>query len=489
MIQSGFPQLQRISLMLLATIITGVLGMMTSCSDDDSYTTSKSDLLTFSTDTLRLDTVFSNVPTAHRSLWVHNHSGDGLRLSSVRLTRGAASGFRVNVDGMYLGEATGYGVTDLEVRSGDSIRVYVELTAPKANADVPTLDEDDLVFRLESGAEQKVNLRAMAWDAVMMRHVKVSADTTIDGQGRPIIVYGGIRVDSSATLHIAPGTTLYFHQDAGIDVYGRLLCEGTDQQNVTLRGDRLDRMFDDLPYDRLPGQWQGIRFRASSHASMLTHTDLHGAYDGIRIDSTAVDRRALTLQNSTLHNCQGYGLYVENAQISVTNTQITNTLHHCVSIQGGSVSMEHCTVAQFYPFDSARGVAFHFTNRHPITRLDVRNTLITGYADDVLRGEKTDSTAAMNYRFANSMIRTPKVTTKDSVNFSEVYFENIKDTASYGEKHFVKVDADRQDYDFHLRSQSAAIGKAASPTTQQGDHDGYVRDDKPDIGSYEYRKK
>lgn len=59
--------------------------MATSCSDDDSFTTSSNNLLTFSVDTIRMDTVFSKVPTSRRSLWVYNKSGDGIRCTSVRL--------------------------------------------------------------------------------------------------------------------------------------------------------------------------------------------------------------------------------------------------------------------------------------------------------------------------------------------------------------------------------------------------------------------
>lgn len=42
----------------------------------------------------------------------------------------------------------------------------------------------------------------------------------------PVVVYGGIRVDSAATLTIAPGTQLYFHENAGLQVFGSLKIEG-----------------------------------------------------------------------------------------------------------------------------------------------------------------------------------------------------------------------------------------------------------------------
>ena len=99
--------------------------LMAACSDDDTFTTSRSNLLSFSTDTLRLDTTFSNVPTPTKTFWVYNHSGDGLRLTNVRLSQGNQTGFRVNVDGVELSAANGYQVNELEVRNISCLRSRV----------------------------------------------------------------------------------------------------------------------------------------------------------------------------------------------------------------------------------------------------------------------------------------------------------------------------------------------------------------------------
>ena len=50
----------------------GLLGIvsLSSCMDDEDFSSSRADLLTFSTDTVRLDTTFSNVPTPTRTMWV-----------------------------------------------------------------------------------------------------------------------------------------------------------------------------------------------------------------------------------------------------------------------------------------------------------------------------------------------------------------------------------------------------------------------------------
>ena len=109
----------------------------TACHDEDTFSSSPNHLLTFSSDSIKLDTVFSNIPSAAKSFWVYNHSGAGIRCSNVRLERGNQTGFRVNVDGIYLGKDVGYATSEIEIRKNDSIRVYVDLTSPSKNDVVP----------------------------------------------------------------------------------------------------------------------------------------------------------------------------------------------------------------------------------------------------------------------------------------------------------------------------------------------------------------
>ncbi len=456
------------------------------CADEDGFTTSAGNRLSFSNDTLSLDTVFSNVSSASRSMWVYNKSGDGLRCS-VRLEKGNASAFRVNIDGIYLGEVNNWQTSDIEIRNKDSIRIYVETTLPNAKGPDPQKNDDDLVFSLQSGVEQKVNINAWAWNAKLLNGIEVHKDTVIQSN-TPIVIYKGLKVDSGAVLNIGAGTTLYFHNDAGIDVYGSLRCNGTAESNVILRGDRIDRMFDYLPYDRTPGQWQGVRLRPSSYGNELYHTDIHSSYNGVVADSSDISKTKLVLSHSTIHNCQGTGLDANNIKATIINSQITNTLGNCVSVTGGDVDINSSTIAQFYPFDGMRGMALYAKLNKNSKRLNITNSIITGYADDVISVVKDDDTNA-DWHFSHCILRTPKPTTEDSTRMANVIYEDVKDTTSMGVKHFEKIDTDNLIYDFHLNDKSAAIDKADPKTSPSDDHDGVKRDEKPDMGAYENTKK
>jgi len=453
----------------LATVL-----LAAACADDDTFTTSSSARLTFSVDTVKVDTVFSTMPSSTRSFWVYNRSGDGIRCTTVRLEGGNQAGFRVNVDGSYLGQTAGYRVNDIEIRNKDSIRVFVE---------------DNLVFTLESGLEQKVCLTAYSWDAIMMDNAVITADTTLTAE-QPIVVSGSMTVAEGATLTLAAGTTLYFNGDAGIDVYGRLLCLGEPTKKVEMRTSRLDNMFDYLPYNYVSGMWQGVHLRSTSYENELYHTDIHGAFDGLTVDSADVNRLRLTLENSTIHNCQGYALAAENARMTISNCELSNSLGSCLHIEGGAVEVNNCTLAQFYPYDSNRGKALSFSaTTHPLLSFTCRNTLITGYADDEMAGAKSESNAAdFNFDFYDCIIRTPRIATEDSLRFHNVVFEEYSDTVKAGKKHFLKIDTDNLRYDFRLSEVSPAIDAADQTTATTTDHDGLPRDEKPDIGAYEYKK-
>ena len=417
--------------------LIAALALLTACSDNDSFTTDRSHRLTFTTDTVRMDTLFATVPSATYTFWVHNQSGDGLRLRSVRLERSGQSGFRVNVDGSYLNPV----VNNLEIRKGDSIRVFVEVTAFENASAEPQLVEDNLLFTLESGVEQRVNLRTYSWNAELWQTVDVTADQTIES-ATPIVVYGGINVAKDAMLTIK-NTELYFHDGAGITVDGALTVE-----NSLLRGDRLDHMFDYLPYDRVSGQWKGITVNPHAVGCLLLDSELRNAMDGIVADTTTV-----VLSGSTVHNCKGSGLWAHDCVVDIQYSTLSNTLKDCLTLLGCQATLDHVTLAQFYPLSANRGFALRFEPSEQVFSLTCSNTLVTGYAEDVIEGEVDENS---KYSFANCLLRT--VVPEDTQFFKDIIWEK-KDDEIQGKKHFVLVDEDNMIYDFRLKEESPAYEK------------------------------
>ena len=64
-----------------------IVALFVACSDDDNFSSAGGLRLTFSTDTLKMDTVFSKTPSATYTFWVYNNNDDGIRLQIVRLDK------------------------------------------------------------------------------------------------------------------------------------------------------------------------------------------------------------------------------------------------------------------------------------------------------------------------------------------------------------------------------------------------------------------
>ena len=418
--------------------ICTVAVLLSACTDDDSFSTSQSNVLTFSVDTVKMDTLFSTVPSSTYGFTVRNQSGDGIRIQSVRLERGGQSGFRVNVDGTYVDPVA----SGLEVRKGDSLFVFVEATTRMNGQDDPQLVEDNLIFTLESGVVQKLNLRTWSWDAEKLTSLHIQRDTTIES-ARPVIVYDRIVVDSGAVLTLR-NTAFYFHDGAQLFVRGTLLAD-----DCLFRGDRLDHMFSYLPYDRISGQWYGIHIENPSRGNLLTGCEIRNATTAIFADSTEIE-----MQDCVVHNCSDYGINGYNADIMLDYCQVTNCGADCLLADGGIVTVNHSTIAQFYPFSAQRGAALNFTTGQRGILLDCRNTLVTGYKDDVVMGEQTDTTLVYDFLFENCLLRTDSVTSSEHV--KDVIWETPKDSVE-GKKHFRLIDEKNFIYDFRLDSISPAL--------------------------------
>lgn len=419
------------------------------CADDDSFSTSSGLQLDFSVDTLKMDTVFSRTPSSTYTFWVHNRNDEGIRLSSVRLKRGNQSGFRVNVDGSYLDNANGSVVNDLEIRRKDSLLVFVELTAQEVHQMDPQEIADELVFSLESGREQSVRLQAWTWDAKKLYDPIISKDSVIESS-TPLIIYGEMRVEKGARLTIR-NTTLFFHDGAGMAVFGSLQTE-----NCLMRGDRLDRMFSYLPYDRVSGQWNGVILYDSSKNNVLINTEIRNPVNGLVCESSVLDTASvkLRMEGCVVHNGQGVGVQTVNSRVVFKDCQLSNMQRDCLVVIGGMAEISYCTLAQFYPFSGDRGAALHFTNQYSLMALNCEGLIVTGYEEDVLKGEQAEG-QSFDYHFSHCLLRTPKV--DNSAHFEEISWETPNDSLQ-GKQHFVTIDEEDLIYDFHLNPESPAKG-------------------------------
>ena len=467
--------------------------VLSSCLGEEEFSTSSTDRLSFGdVDTLAFDTLISGVGSYTQTFQVFNPNKKALRVSDIHLEKGSNSPFRVNVDGSFLHDGQGGG---FEILANDSLRIFVEATAPYVDKDEPQNIIDKLVFVTEGGVKQDVVLTAYGQDVIPLKALIVNENTTFDKQ-RPYQIFDSLVVAKDATLTVEKGVRLYFHPEAKLIVHGKLVCNGELGQEVEMRGDRLGNMFDNQPYDRIPGQWGGVIFTDESFGNSLNFTNIHSADFGIHCDSSNIANIKLTLENSTVHNVTNSALYAKNCQIWVGNCQISNAGENCVEIYGGYSTFIHCTIAQFYTIiGSDYGEALVFQNfdgeaRLPIEQIYFYNCLITGLKNDEIMGSANENFPddAFNYYFENCLMRTPKYEDESGRLLGCVFDEENEDYQ--GEKNFWPLfDYDKLIFTFYLHPKSSAIDTGNRLTAQVYplDRNGNSRflDDGPDMGCFE----
>ncbi len=478
-----------------------LLPLFLSCTDEVHYASDPRLELRFSADTIAFDTLFSNVGSATGVFQVFNPNDAHLQLSDIRLAGGWGSPFRVNVDGQY-----GVQFSDVEVRAGDSLFVFVEVTPPSSDDDAPFEVCDSLMFMLSSGTMVRVVLTASGWNAVVLRGTVLTGDTCLSAL-RPYLVYDSLVVSRGTTLTLRAGTGLYFHDKAFLRVNGTLHALGTRDSVICFRGDRLDNMFSYLPYDRIPGQWGGIVFGSTSHDNIFIDCDIHSAQYGLRFelpDTFIIDTdsspqsSSFLLENTIIHNVEGHALEAILRTGTAINCLFSNAGGNCVNLLGGHYDFIHCTLASFYGWAGGKGAALRLRNiddehvLYPMTGARFANCIITGSGDDEIDGtiaDHTDSldlTALARYAFTHSLINSID---QGNPNFTNIAWES-PDSTVWGRKNFCHADSITSAYDFRLDSLSRARGIAdpAWLSVAPLDMDGVVRDNlHPDAGCYQYR--
>ena len=432
--------------------------VISGCTDRHDFSTDPNHLLTFSRDTVSFDTLFTDVSSATQVFLIYNRNKKNLSIDRTAIAGGDGSPFRVNIDGL-----SGREFSDLTIRGGDSMYVFVEVTIDPRGQNKPFEVLDHLQFMLESGTAQQVVFSASGQDATVLRGAIIDTDVRLTAD-RPYLIYDSLRVELGSTLSMAPGTRLYFADRVEMQVYGRVEAIGTADSLVVFRGARTDNMFDYLPYDRLSAQWGGITLHESSTNNVFEHCDIHSGTYGLRAKSTNMDENKVVMHSSQIHNVDEDALQVTSCKASFINSLFTNAGGHCVNVLGGQMDFIHCTIANFYPWKGERGVAVNISNYveeelHPLLGVNFVNSFITGTKERELQcSVKTDAETEdkAQYSFKYSVINSWKEAHEAEMShFENIVWEN-KENSAYGSTNFRKIDRENFIYDFHLDSLSVA---------------------------------
>ena len=131
-----------------------------SCKKESNIINNNSgDFVSFSTDTLLFDTVFTTIGSTTRYLKVYNNYNNDININSIALAKGDNSSFRLNIDG----EAN-HTIENTLLRNGDSLYIFAEVTIDPNGTNSPLIETDSIIFEYNNNI-QDVDLVAWGRDA------------------------------------------------------------------------------------------------------------------------------------------------------------------------------------------------------------------------------------------------------------------------------------------------------------------------------------
>ncbi len=482
---SNFQILFGIALLLSVTL--------SSCKKEQFNTSSG---ISFSTDTLTFDTLFTSLGSTTRFFTIRNTLKQPIKISNIRLAGGAASSYRINVDG-----DAGTSFNDVEIPAKDSLYVFVEVTINPNAANLPFILEDSVQF-LTNGNLQQVQLNAYGQNAHFFNGDSI-VNNTIWNDDLPYVILNYLQIKQGASLTINSNCKVYFGGGAALLVEGNLNVAGTDTSHmVTFRGVRLDKDIADRSYDDFPGQYAGVFFLRGSTGNFEYFNMRNSSYGinvgNIKISDNPTENLAalqamnianapiVTINNSKIYNNAFYGLFGFLGKIYAENTLIYNCGKNVVGLyDGGDYHFLNCT---FY----ARSGAYVSHSKDPLFyindyfKLDESTYLFADVAtakfencivygtleEEIIKDDITNNPIAIILAFDHCVVKTqaalnPPVflTCKtDDPQFKDVYKNN-----------------------FHLKATSPCRSFSTSSYPSK-DIDGFARSANPtDCGTYVFQ--
>lgn len=390
--------------------------------------------LSFSKDTVFLDTVFTGKSSSTYRLKVYNLSKQHIRIPSVALGRGEHSFYRLNVDGK-----PGKRFQNIEINAQDSIYIFIETTIDYSKISNP-IYTDSIVFKGTTFSKD-VKLVTLVQDAHFLfpsknaqgiietitlgkdlkgENIKIQgfylAGNTTFTNSKPYVIYGYCAVPEQKTLTINAGTKLHFHNNSGLIVNknATLKINGTLHNKVTIEGNRLEPGFKNTA-----GQWGTIWLRAGSKNHEINHALIKNGSIGILIDSVGSNTSpTLKIKNTEIYNHSNYGILARESHIEGSNLVINNAgFSSLACTMGGTYNFTHCTFVNYwnqslrqFPAVLINNFFTYVDGNKPITvaknlkAAHFSNSIIYGNSRIELMLDKVDG-ADFNFNFHHNLIQ------------------------------------------------------------------------------------
>ncbi len=94
-------------------------------------------------------------------------------------------------------------------------------------------------------------------------------------------------------------------------------------------GDRFDNIEGDIPYDNVPGQWDGIYFYPESFENNLSNVVVKNATRGMTFYPSKTGYKKSCSDDTVVQNSLEYGIVSTNCDITASNSLFVNSRGRC----------------------------------------------------------------------------------------------------------------------------------------------------------------
>ncbi|MDX5321692.1 MAG: hypothetical protein LPK45_11195 [Bacteroidota bacterium] len=445
----------------------------------ESFETDPGSKLEFSEDTVVFDTVFTklgggpNPRSVNRRFTVINPHNRSIK-TNIHLGRGAASPFRINVDGIPLNEIKGF-----EIRPKDSSYVFVEVTIDPNNQNNPLIEWDSVVF-VTNGNTQDVKLAAWGQDAHYFSDEVLSGNLVWADKEKPYVIFNSVLVEEGSSLTIEEGVKVYSSVGSYLYVAGTLIVNGSKEFPVVMQGARLEQ-----DYRNTPSQWVGIRFLTTSRDNVIRFAEIKNGIIGIQVDSLQNGGGyKLRISNTRILNMAAGGLIGYTAWIDAQNVLSANCGQYTfLGELGGNYRLRHCTFANYNTTFLRSKPAFGLSNadyndgQNPAVANDlnflIQNSIVYGSLKEEL-AFFSKGQGSFSGNISNTALKT-----------------EFKDFNTNGNQ--INIDpkfVNFRELNFELDTLSPAMNVGATPLNPPilDDLKGELRDAQPDLGAFERKE-
>ncbi|WP_367388030.1 right-handed parallel beta-helix repeat-containing protein [Lewinella sp. LCG006] len=496
-------KLSSLSFWVLLTLVVATAISLSSCDPDQDFLTGDGVNIRFELDTLRFDTVFTELGSATRFVKIYNEDNRPVKLDEIYVEGNTGVSFVFNADG-----TPGPLVEDVIIWDNDSIYVFVEVTIdPDAPLSVsPFVIEDRLVVKTGS-KQQSVLLEAWGQNANYFPSrynkgvpVVLSCDNSTITWDSPLpyVIYGEIFIDE-CLLEVAAGTHIYVHgglaENELLGVFndgflftlpqGQLHFAGTREAPITIEGDRLEEGFSEQP-----GQWLGIIIGRESQGNIIEHTTIKNSIFGVYADSAA----EVSLTNVKIHTTASSGILGVHSEIVADNCLLYDNGANAIQLtHGGNYQFDYCTVASYGVDASALAVTNFQCYNEDCSSFDI-NPLEAAMTNCIFFGSRRDEViiqdftgrsapATMQLDMDHCLVKVDELLTRNDGQYADFFATYCLDCVNGDQNDALFLN--RPEDDYQLDTLSIAQGRGAVLPAFPLDLLGIPRDEMPDIGCFE----